>query len=259
MNPFRGLLVKELKIMKSHFYGVILTVFFAVLIGFALTHYFKEGNILPAFLFALFFAHILFYPIFILYSLNFETKTQGWLHNPNRGSYLLSSKLVAISIYFVMSIVITIFLAIGSYYYNPGVSFYDNIPVVLPLYLLLFITCLSFYFGLWFCFYWFVYYSLKNVPILGRVRSVSLFIIVVVQMFISGLIGESDWYKQLVHMSELDLNVDWLHFNFFVQSDGFTFNMADSTISIVEILLYIVTASLLFITSTWLLEKKVEV
>ncbi|MEK4200824.1 hypothetical protein [Cytobacillus sp. FSL K6-0265] len=259
MNPFRGLLVKELKILKSHFYGVIVTLLFTVLIGLALSHYFNEVNILPAFLFALFFAHILFYPIFILFSLSMETKTQGWLHNPNPGSYLLMSKLVAISVYFVMSIVITIFLAIGSYFYNPGASFYDNIPVVLPVFLLLSITCSSLYFGLWFCFYWFVYYSLKNVPILGRVRPIFLFVIVVVQMFISGLIGESDWYKQLIHMSELDLNIDWLHFNFFVQSEGFTFNMADSTISIVEILLYLFTAILLFITSTWLLEKKVEV
>lgn len=259
MNPFRGLVVKELKIIKDHFYGVIATIVFAIIAGIVLSRYFEEANILPAFVFALFFSHILFYPIFILYSLNIETKTQGWLHNPNRGSYLLGSKLVAISIYFILSLVFTIFLAIGSYYYQPEASFYDNIPVVLPVYVLLFIVCSSFYFGLWFCFYWTVFYSLKNVPLLGKMRSVSILIFIVLQLLVYSSISNSNWYKQMILISEIDLNVDWLQFNFFLQSGGFSFGMADNTMSIFEIIVYVVTASLLFLTSTWLLEKKVEV
>ena len=263
IQAYKGLLTKDIKVMKNYYFLGMGLILLAVVGGGLLTKYFKEPNIMAAVMLMVLFAHIMYIPLFILASLNIEAKTQTWLHNPNSAALLLLSKLGSALVAYLFSICFTLLLAATVYFLYPSAEFYTLIQGSLltnTLYMSIAITFVTIYFAVWILFYWSFFHSLKNVSVAGALRWPILILFWIIQTIAGNYITSSKWFEKIISIGVIEADAKWLSIDLEVNQSSASIGMNPTVeISLVHGLIYTLLVIFLFYLSAWLIEKKVEV
>lgn len=250
MTAFKGLYIKDLKLSLVLFLTGMVLINVLTLLSLGLKEYFQEPMI-PAILFIIaLVAHVFYLPVMLLSSLQQEGKGQQWLHNPNSSMKLLLAKLSACLTYSAVSIIITALLCYFAL--NGVVSTRDFVELLtIQDYLIVIsgmIVVTSSYFSLWVILFWTLYHSLKNVPVINRFRPL---VLVALWLTLSAI---ENYFRRLpifqVYTEERGLSITLM---------GGIFSAEAMEIQLLNIFIYLLIAILLFFTSVWLLERKVEV
>ncbi|MDQ0269574.1 hypothetical protein [Cytobacillus purgationiresistens] len=261
MQAFKGLIIKEQKLMMNTFLSGIGLLILAVIGGFGLTRYFNEPNILAAVIFGVVFAHVFYLPLYVLMSLNIEAKTQTWLHNPNSGSLLFLAKLLSGLMSFCASMLISIGILSIVINQSQVMDFFQMFGGSLVFNLILMlagITCLAVHLSIWVLFYWGLFHSLKNVPVIGKIRWLFLIAFWIVQMMVGNYFTQLGIYQSIIEFGTIEVQSKWFQFN--TDQSSFAVGLSDTAqLSITSGIIYLGLSALVFFLASWLLEKKVEV
>lgn len=262
MEAFKGLLIKELKITKNWFIVGMGIIAFTILAGLGLTYYFDASVILPIISIIVLVAHIFYLPGYLITSLNIESQTQLWLHNPNHSAKLLLAKLSAGIVYFLLSFLLAILIAewqINHSIYAESFNQFADKPFPNLNLIGAALGLGSLYLGIWVLFYWSLFHSLKGIPAVKPFRWPILIGVWVMLTTASNFIQNLPFYKKLK-------NVGMIHFDsaktfkFESGKTSVSAGLVDSAqISIMNGIIYTVVAIIVFLAAVWLLERKVEV
>lgn len=250
MDAFKGLYIKELKLTIILFLTGIGLIYLLTMISLTLKEYLHEPMIPAILFFMALMAHTFYLPIILFSSLQREGQGQLWLHNPNSGMKLLLSKLVAGFTYSAISLVVT---ALLTYFALNGIvdsSRYDEFASIQEYLLQIsgMIILLSIYMSVWLFFYWTLYHSLKRVPVINRIRPVVLFFLWLLLSSVGNFIRKTPFFQ--ISQEKKGVNITFMNGIFSAEA---------VEIQLINIIFYIVITIVVFLTSVWLLERKVEV
>ncbi|MFE8696833.1 hypothetical protein ACFYKT_10845 [Cytobacillus sp. FJAT-53684] len=261
MKAFKGLLYKELKLTKNWFMVGIALLLFGVIIGVGLTKYFNEPNIFAVVAVLILVGHGLYLPAYLLSSLNIEGQTQLWLHNPNSGAALFLAKLTAGFVLYVVSFFISLVVAIMGLSHAVNVVSLFNLtggPVLNLTLMGVGITLGTLFLGVWVLFYWSLFHSLKNVPILSSLRWPIVIGTWILLTTIGNYVSNLPLYQKLKNIGVIKLDAYSLEFEAGKTSASAGF-VENAELSIMNGMIYTVIVIIVFYASVWLLERKVEV
>ncbi|WP_445490202.1 hypothetical protein [Niallia sp. 03133] len=254
MNAFKGLLQKDIKLSKTFFYTFLIMMAIAIATGLGFSGYYKSYDLVAAISFGLVAAHFIYLPISIFSSLKLEGKTQLWLHNPNSSIKLLFSKILSSLIFSSISLVISIFLA------NICLNMSEKMDVFFTsadlLYMGIFALIISSYISIWIIFYWVVYHSLARITWIKKIRWLVLIIIWNAWSAFTYFIDKLPFIMALKQMSIIKLGKA---FQFQAGENSFSAGIESTEVSLVVVVGYFGIMVVLFLVSSWLLDRKVEV
>lgn len=262
MEAFKGLFIKEIKIMRNWFLIGIGILIFSYLSGLGLSRYFDETVVLPIISILVVVAHVFYLPVYLINSLNIEGRSQLWLHNPNHGSKLFLAKLAAGIVYFLISFLIALFMA--DWQINHSIfarSFNQFTEVALPNLNLIgaALGLASLYLGIWVLFYWSFFHSLKAIPSVKTFRWPIMIGVWVLLTTASNYIQNLPFYKKLKNIGVIHLD-SMKTIKFEAGKTSASAGLVDSAqISIMNGVIYSLVAVMVFLAAVWLLERKVEV
>lgn len=250
MGAFKGLYIKELKLSIILFLTGIGLIYLLTMISLTLKEYLHEPMIPVILFFMALVAHTFYLPIILFSSLQREGQGQLWLHNPNSGMKLLLSKLSAGLTFSAISLVVT---ALLTYFALNGIvdsSIYDEFSSMQGYLLQIsgMIILLSIYMSVWLFFYWTLYHSLKTVPIINRIRPVVLFLLWLLLSAVGNFMRNTSIFQ--ISQERKGVSITFMN--------G-TFSAEAVEMQLMNVLVYIVITIVVFLTSVWLLERKVEV
>ncbi len=261
MTAFKGLLIKEAKLMRIWFiWGILLSIAVAAA-GYSISQYVNDMIVFEVLVFMILSAHAFYLPIYLLLSLNVEAKTQLWLHNPNSGYLLFFSKFLIGFVFMMVSIFIAFIIAIWATESDIGIYFLakDQLPKFILTGVSLSIIAYSFYLGIWTFFYWTLYHSLKLYGWNSGFRWGFLIGLWAVSIYIENLIREFPVYQSFWNLGAIDMT-SLKTLNYELSKQSFSAELtANPFISLTEIALYLILLMAVVIFSIWMLEKKVEV
>lgn len=259
MTAFKGLLWKDFHISKGWFVICLSGEIAFLVIPYVMGLYMDNPLIfIPFALIMLLGIHIFFAPGMMLQMLNLEGKTQIWLHNPQSSKRLFISKVIVCTVYQLISqLLLTV---IGTFIYlfykddfvQIGTNFFAKATTVLNFSLLLtglFLTCIT-------MFYWSIYHSLGKFSMIKIVRWLMLILIFISYNLVTGLLSKIDLFHTLNSKWTISITLE----------PQFTYEQgmwaADFQLMNFPVLLLIYYSLLglgLFLFSSWLLDRKVEV
>ncbi|MDZ5470863.1 hypothetical protein SM124_03765 (plasmid) [Bacillus sp. 31A1R] len=255
MDAFKGLYKKELLISRHLFFTGLGLLILAFIGGIGLGRLFEEPTVFSVVTFLTLSVHVLYIPGFLLSTLTIEGKSQLWLHNPNSGVTLFMAKLAAAITYFIISIVINIVIsgiAISRVDFNDEYFFFKGSIFGQLSFMGWGVLLTSIYLGIWMIFYWTLFQTMKNIPIINKFRWWVIIIIWFGISSISQYIRNLPFYKNISELKVVDITTIW------GTGPGGLFNQSIE-ISIITVLLYVLVAVGVFFSAVRLLERKVEV
>lgn len=233
---------------------------FIIIVGFGFSKYFQQPGIIAVISFFVYVMHAIYFPIFLLSSLRTEGKTQLWLHNPNSGSKLFLAKLAACLSYYMISIFIA--LVVSYWTINWTEIFHDFQDQVLRSLLLVGVSTsfTSIYLGIWVLFYWTFYHSMRSIPYVKNIRWLIIIALWILLNTIDNTIKNLSIYKSINQIGTIQIHVlQELQFEVSQISANMTSDFGTIHFSVVTGFLYVILTVIVFFTSVWLLERKVEV
>ncbi|MFT8322902.1 MAG: hypothetical protein ABF649_18695 [Bacillus sp. (in: firmicutes)] len=254
MNAFKGLLKKDLKLSKTVFYTFLIMMAIVIAAGIGFSGYYKSFDIVAAISLGLVMVQFMYFPISIFTTLRIEGKTQLWLHNPNSSTLLLFSKLLSSLIFAVLSLVITIIIASICLPMTEQLKLSITSADILCMGIVF--LWFSTYISIWVVFYWVVYHSLAKITWMKKIRWLLLIIFWNVWSGFTYLLDKLSFIKELKQMSIIKLGKA---FQFQTSNSSFSAGMESTEISLAVIGGYLCVAIILFLISSWLLDRKVEV
>ncbi|MEQ2526307.1 hypothetical protein EKG37_05790 [Robertmurraya yapensis] len=256
MTAFKGLYIKDLKLSFNGFIIGLFLIFFAMIASFALKEYFAEPSIPAIVSFIIIVLHVFYLPANLFTSLQVEAQSQLWLHNPNRGWKLFLAKIAAGITYFVASLLVSIILVKVFIVRTEYLGEFIGLSEMLSdhLYIMaggMFLS--SIYFTVWLLFYWTLYHALKRIPILNQIRWFVLLIVWLSVTILGNLISKIPAVQDFKEMGTINFH-------------DFTKELGENTIfpetaelHLTSIIISILITVGVFLTSVWILERKVEV
>ncbi|MBO8172557.1 MAG: hypothetical protein H0Z33_11810 [Bacillaceae bacterium] len=257
MKGWLALLKKELRLTRS----VVWTGIVLMIVIYLFNHVFvsqtglDQTRLGPAA--GLLFLHIFYLPVYMLISLQAETRHMHlWLHHPGSGWMLMGTKLLSGILAFVLSLAVTLVLT--------GITLYPDIaqnrsellsffPLIVTS--ILHLAGYGVYLAVWFVFLWTVYQILKSR--IGKWSWLAIAALLLISFRLLHLIREAAWYRQVTQwgMIQLDL-AKWLDAFFPGQVPG-----TNPVINLYagEYAFYVLLSVVLFWVSGWMLDRKVEV
>jgi hypothetical protein len=255
MHIFIGLLKKDLKISQTFFYSFLILIGIVIATSLGFAQYYKMYEIVTAISCGLVVAHFVYIPGSILFALLIEGKTQLWLHNPNSSRILLLSKLISSLIFHVISLFISLIIASISLKI-PGAHISKLFGVSDLLYMGVWITFLSLYISFWVICYWTIYHSLARVTWMKKTRWIFLIVIWNVWNGVSYFVNKLTFIQEIKKMGMVKIgNMFHLEAN----DSSFTAGFETADVSLIVLAGYLCIAIIIFLCSSWLLDKKVEV
>ncbi|MFS0645315.1 hypothetical protein [Siminovitchia sp. 179-K 8D1 HS] len=261
MTAFIGLLKKDLGLMKF-WYMIWLAFMFLGMIGiYALSVYTAEPNISVPFLVTMAGFHVFLAPISLLYILNLEGKTQLWLYNTQSSIKLLLSKIsTAAIIQMVAQIFISLYaLFVMKVLQNQGLidRFSDLLPFQQGFYMQMGIFGISMYISVWVIFLWTVYHSLGKYPAIRKFRWLAVILVWFAYNLLEFFLVKTKLFKD--ELFSFSINVNIAPKMDYEVKDGWHILYTDASVPIMTITLYVIVSIIVFLLSSWLLDRKVEV
>ncbi|MEL3973960.1 hypothetical protein AAEO50_16880 [Rossellomorea oryzaecorticis] len=259
MSAFRGLLWKDFKTSKIWFYGWIAIILFIYVLGLILGRVTGEPTVVVVFVIMLGIFHLAAMPVIIFSMLRVEGKTQLWLHSPQSGFKLIAPKLIIAFIYSTLSfLLVDILGVIGLSSLPDDANFFAYWPIKEGIIFNLGITAAAINFSIWVFFFWTFYHALGKFPAIKNIRWLFILGFIIIYQSITAMMMSFGWVQDLFDAWTIDVPA------------GFAFTVGQgnadagfySEIIPFPILpfafegLVMIT---LFITSCWLLDRKVEV
>ncbi|MBP2240538.1 hypothetical protein J2Z40_001095 [Cytobacillus eiseniae] len=261
MKVFKGLIYKELKLMKNWFMLGLALLILGVMIGFGLTKYFNEPNIFVAVALLMVVGYGLYLPAYLLSSLNIEGQTQLWLHNPNSGIVLFLAKLTAGIVFYFASFLLSIVIAIWGFKHGGNLESLLQLtggPALNIVIMAVGITLGTLFLGVWVLFYWSLFHSLKNIPVLSSLRWPVVIGTWLLFTTFGNYVSNLPLYQKLKNIGVIKLNA----YSFEIKTWNTTASagfVESAELSMVNGIIYTVLVFSVFYAAVWLLERKVEV
>ncbi|MGG4265250.1 hypothetical protein [Peribacillus simplex] len=262
MNSFKGLMKKEWLIGKTTLLWLLVAQVGLVFIVFLLSRYLEVAG-----LFYLCTSVIMFLQPFFMFSLifgclNYEGKTQLWIHNPQSAVMLLGSKLLSSVLFQVVSILFAcclVFVAfrVPTSYFQPDFQMENNSELVGLLQIGGVMTAVSIVIAVLMMFLWVVYHALLKIQLIKNIRWLIVSLLFIGMVLAGNWVGNTKIYKKLDELwavpafSGSSFSLSQAKFEFYIESK--------ENISLLTSGLDVIALVILFLASCWLLDRKVEV
>lgn len=260
MNAFNGLVKKDMAVARFGYLAWLIMTLFIFLGSFPLSKYFDEKIVIVAIAFTIFVAHIMFLPITMLGTLRTEGKTQLWLHSPQSSTKLLLSKIVSSLIFQILSqCVVTVSCLIAVNLFNKHEVFSKFIELFGITEILLLngvVLLVSLYISIWVIFYWTIYHSLSRYPMIKKFRWLVLLLIYIIYNAIEGSLIKVLTINEWLMKWTVEIKSG---FSLRYSPTGWSAEFANAPFPVIPLILYALLAIVLFIISSRLLDRKVEV
>jgi len=258
MTAFKGLLMKDFYISRNWFMACLIGDAVFLLIPFVVGTYVDVPlSFIPIVLIMVLGFHIFLLPAMLIQMLQLEGKTQLWLYNSQSSSKLLLSKLVVcfgyqlISQLFLTVIGLVIFMFLrdeipfGTSFIFKGIVLLNTALLGIGLYL----AC-------WVMFYWCIYHSLGKFPMFKSFRWIILILIFFSYNAIQAMLGKIGLLREIANQWTVS---PMLNQEFTYEQGSWTAEINPMEFPVFILILYILLAFSLFLFSSWLLDRKVEV
>ena len=262
MNSFKGLMKKEWLIGKSTLLWLLVAQVGLVFIAFLASRYLEVAG-----LFYMCTWMIMFLQPFIMFSLifgclNYEGKTQLWIHNPQSAAILLGSKLLikcAVSGGFNFICLLFSFVAfrIPTSYFQPDFQVESFSGLVGLLQIGGVMTAVSIVIAVLMMFLWVVYHALARIQLIKNIRWLIVSLLFIGMVLVKNWVGNTKIYMKLDDLWAVPA------FN------GSSFSLSQAklefylegreNISLLTSGLDVIALVILFLASCWLLDRKIEV
>lgn len=254
MTAFKGLLKKDFHISKFGFFTWLVVMILIMIASVLISNRIGEPMVIIGMIIMLMVCHIAFVPVSLLNSLRLEGKTQIWLYSPQSSWFLILSKLTVSLLNQFLSLGL---LVIYSLYMIRYIKL-DAPNEMIHAILLANISIILFglYFSCWILFYWSVYHSLGKYPSIKKFRWIAILLIFFSCNTIENLILKIKWIMNWISAWKLPLPLDQ-SFHYAHREWNAKIEMVD--VAIIPIIIYAIIGIILFILSSWLLDRKVEV
>lgn len=260
MNAFIGLVKKDMAIARFGYLAWLVMSLFIFLGSFPLSKYFDERIVIVAITFTIFVAHIAFLPGTMIGTLKTEGKTQLWLHSPQSSTKLLLSKLVSSLIFQILSqCIVTVYCLIAVHLFNKHEilsKLIEKFEVTEILLINGIILLVSLYLSICVIFYWTIYHSLSQYPMIKRFRWLVLLLIYIAFNVIEASLIKIPIVKEWIMKWTVEIKSS---FNLHYSPTGWGVELFIRQLPVVPLILYALLALVLFIISSKLLDRKVEV
>ncbi|MBS4173654.1 hypothetical protein [Bacillus sp. FJAT-49736] len=259
MIPFQGLLKKEFYVTRLSFLTWVIFMLIANIASFVIANRIDEPLVPIGFQIAIAVFHIGLMPIMLLTSLKLEGKTQLWLYNPQSSKTLLLSKITMLAAYQLISQLILVLTSQVAYKYavSQGVQI-EHFPISTVLAINISLLLIGLYASLWIMFYWCFFHSLGKYPSIKKVRWLFILILFFIFNAIETAIMQIDFLRDIVTKWKLPMYIN-PRFHYEVTSHKWNMQFDMQQVAIIPLIIYAVIAIALYIISSWLLDKKVEV
>ncbi|RIW37649.1 hypothetical protein D3H55_03495 [Bacillus salacetis] len=254
MKAFKGLLWKDYSISKLWFLGWLALLLFFYAVGISLSTYFGFPELSVVVVFMEGMIHIIFMPLILLNMLMIEGKTQLWLHTPQSGRKLLLSKFIVAFSYSLISLLMVDLLGVLSLSWQEGDILF--LPWKESIFFNVAVTSSAVYFSCWVFLYWTIYYGLSKSPVLKKFRWLILFLVFVLYQVAASLFVAMDWFQEFINLWTIKVRG---HFFIEMGPDNFEAGSKFIHLPLIPFLLYAILAFVIFMTASWILERKVEV
>ncbi|MDM5221865.1 hypothetical protein QUF86_14180 [Peribacillus sp. NJ11] len=262
MNSFKGLVQKEWLIGKSTLLWLLVAQVGFVFISFLVSKFLEVAG-----LFYMCTWVILFLQPFIMFSLifgclNYEGKTQLWIHNPQSAAILLGSKLLSsvlfqvVSILFASCLVIVAFKVPTSYFQQDfQVGNITELGGLLQIGGVM--TAVSIGIAVLMMFLWVVYHALARIQFIKNIRWLLVSLLFIGMVLLKNWVGHTMVYQKLDDIwavpafSGSSFSLSQAKLEFYIESGG--------NISLLTSGLDVIGLVILFLASCWLLDRKIEV
>lgn len=254
MAAFKGLLKKDFLLSKSFFLSILTIMGIGLIMAIGLARYYQSEEIFGIISVSMVLAHLFYIPGALLTSLQMEGKTQLWLHNPTSSWKLLLSKITINFIYYLLSISVIFIIAAISLSISKNTFHYFSTSDLFLMSGSFFL--ISLYMSAWIIFYWTFFHSLGRYYRLKKYRWIVILLCWNGWNLLGYLVNKLRFVQE---MKEFGM----LHFGNSLQftgnSSGFEASMGSIDISVVALGSKLLIVVCLFLISSWLLDKKVEV
>ncbi|MBS4197444.1 hypothetical protein [Lederbergia citri] len=261
MVAFWGLMKKDMLLMRFWYITWLAFSLICIVGGYIMQDYWNEPSIVVPIYIGLISLQLFLMPIMILHVLNIEGKTQLWLYNPQSSKKLLLAKLSAAALLQVISQLLLVIygLFLMRFLLKAGLitTFNDFLPFEQGTFFHTALFSTSFYMTIWIVFLWTIYHSLGRYPSLKNFRWLVVILIWIAFGFIEAQLVK---LKVLQHnLFSFTANVNVAPSMEYTKGNGWSVVYTDVPIPIVPIILYTIFAIVLFLITSKLLDKKVEV
>lgn len=256
MKNWSGLLKKEFRVTRALLLSVIAFDLLVMIGIFLAAARWEVPYLVPGIGGGLAFMHVFFLPLYLLISLNSEgSKLHLWLHNPQSGNRLLGAKILNGLLALLLSLGVVGFLSLIAYYMEPSNI---QLPIdnvwLLGFYILTGILAAGISMGVWVTFYWTFYQVLKT-----YIRRWALLLVLM-------LMGLVSWFTAWFSDTRLsEILFDWGYVQFpsplsmEITQEAFELSTSTVPFPIGGVVFDAIILVVIFIFSSWLLDRKVEV
>ncbi|MGE8206130.1 hypothetical protein ACQKP0_16520 [Heyndrickxia sp. NPDC080065] len=254
MTAFKGLLKKDFCITRFWFFTWLIIMVLLMLASIVIAVRIEEPMITVGLVVMLLVGNLVFLPISLLTSLRLEGKTQIWLYNPHSSKFLILSKitvallyqLISLGVIAIYSLLIVHYIVIDKTSGIINVLFWADISVI----------CIGLYLSCWILFYWSIYHSLSKYPAIRKFKWLVIVLTIFVCNTIEVLLLKIKWFVTWINKWKVSIPLD-RSFNY--QNHAWHAKVELVDVSIIPIIIYAIVGILLFMLSSWLLDRKVEV
>lgn len=257
MNPFIGLLKKEMLISRFWYITFLVIIFIMMVAGALLVNRTGEPSlVLP--MFALFIPlQMFFIPITVYSLLRKEGRTQLWLYNPQSSVKLLLAKIT--SAIFFQIIFQFLFFFMGSLLLKLTLN--EHLANILPMKTLILLNTafisIGLYSTMWIIFLWTVYHSLGKYPSWKNFSWLAVVLIVITYNTLEYLLFKIGFIRdrifQMTKIVDLSIGTTYEH------GSGWSIVYEPVPVPIIPTIFYAILSLILFLISSKLLDQKVEV
>lgn len=256
MRAFNGLLKKDFYISRFWFFTWLIMMMLIMAASVILANRIGDPTVSIGFIIMLMIFHLAFIPLMVFSSLRIEGKTQIWLYNPQSSKLLILSKMAVSIIYQLLSQVILVIFT--SVILHSMADRLNGITLTLMDLVLinLAVMLIGLYLTFWIIFYWSIYHSLGKYPAIRKIRWIAIILVLFVCNSFEMLLLKIKSFKNLLHEWTFPLP---LNHSFDYSQQGWSTQIELVDVAVVPIILYVIVAIILFLISSWLLDRKVEV
>lgn len=262
MNSFKGLMIKEWLIGKSTLLWLLVAQVGLVFIALLASRYLEVAG-----LFYMCTWIIMFLQPFIMFSLifgclNYEGKTQLWIHNPQSAAMLLGSKLLSSVLFQVVSILFACCLVFVAFrvptgYFQPDFQVESFSGLVGLLQIGGVMAAASIVIAVLMMFLWVVYHALARIQLIKNIRWLIVSFLFIGMVLVKNWVGNTEIYKKLDDLWAVpafngsSFSLSQAKLEFYLEGRG--------NISLLTSGLDVIALVILFLASCWLLDRKIEV
>lgn len=257
MKSFIGLMKKELLVSRFWYITYLILLIAGLTIGTYISHRVELPSLVfPMIMTAIPF-HFIFMPLIVYSLLRMEGKTQLWLYNPQSSYKLLFTKILTAFLYQLVSQLI--FTVAGIWFTNTmgGEGAENWLTTGNILFLNITLLALAAYLTIWTIFLWSVYHSLGKFPAWKNFRWLAVALIILLNNTLETIYMTTEAITNFAYKWTFDLSAT-LGVSY-ETATGWSFTVEIIPVPIIPIIYSIFVSVILFIASSALLDKKVEV